>query len=100
MAWDVRIAAEARKNLKKVPRGVDEIFQLLLKEIELTGPVRNSWPNYSKITSNKNCHHCHLQKGNPTYVAVWKIIDRQKKVVKVLYVGSHEGVDYDRICRD
>jgi mRNA-degrading endonuclease RelE of RelBE toxin-antitoxin system len=50
MAWDVRIATEARKNLKKVPKGVDEIFQLLLKEIALAGPVQNSWPNYSKIT--------------------------------------------------
>ncbi len=99
MAWDVRIAATACKNLKKLPKGVDEVFQLLLKKIALAGPVQNSWPNYSKITSNKNCHHCHLQKGKPTYVAVWKVIDSKKKVVKVLYVGSHEGVDYDRICR-
>ena len=97
--WDVRLAADARKNLKKVPQGINDIFQLLLKEIEVAGPVRNAWPNYSKLSSNKNCHHCHLQKGNPTYVAVWKVIDKKEQIIKVLYVGTHERVDYDRICR-
>ena len=98
--WDVRVGVEARKNRKKVPQGIDELFQLLLKEIELAGPVRSAWPNYSKMSSNKNCHHCHLQKGKPTYVAVWKVINKKDQIIKVLYVGTHEGVDYDRICSD
>jgi mRNA-degrading endonuclease RelE of RelBE toxin-antitoxin system len=97
MAWQVRLSTRAHKNLKKMPKGINEIFQILLKEMELSGPVRNGWPNYRKLSRNKNCYHCHLQKGNPTYVAVWKSF-KEKKTIEVIYVGTHEGVNYNRIC--
>ena len=93
MDWEVRINAKAYKNLKKLPKGIEEIFQLLLREIQLLGPMRGKWPNYGKLS--KNCHHCHLQKGNPTYVAIWRA-NKKERVVEVTYVGTHEKAHYDR----
>jgi hypothetical protein len=40
----------------------------LVRDIQAAGPVRGDWPNYSKLSNHE--HHCHLKKGNPTYVAI------------------------------
>ena len=73
-------------------KGIGETFQLLLKEIELCGPIMNKWPNYGKLF--KNCYHCHLKKGKPTYVAVWRVVSKKEKIVEVVYVGTHEKAPY------
>jgi len=65
--------------------------------MKLTGPARRNWPNYGKL-SKKDCYHCHLQKGNPTYVAVWRVVSKKEKIVEVTYVGTHERAHYDRLC--
>jgi hypothetical protein len=39
-------------------------------------------------------HHCHLRRGNPTYVAVWEVTNKQIKLVEVRYVGTHENAPY------
>jgi len=38
MAWAVLLTGNVRKNLKRLPKGITEIFQLLLAEIKLSGP--------------------------------------------------------------
>ena len=40
---------------------------------------------------------CHLNKGRPTYVVVWKIKDKAIQVVEVKYAGTHENADYGRL---
>ena len=65
--WTVNLIGRARKNCKKAPKDIQEIFQVLLAEIKIGGPIKNQWPNYGKITGKKDCYHCHLQKGKPTY---------------------------------
>ena len=67
-------------------------------EMKKLGPTRTTWPNYGKIRGKRDCHHCHLKKGKPTYVAVWKVTDKENKLVEVRYVGTHENADYGRIC--
>ena len=96
--WTVNLANRTQKNCKKLPRDILEILQVLLAELDVAGPVRNRWPNFGKIRGAKNCYHCHLQKGNPTYVAVWRISDKTKKIIEVTYVGTHEKADYKRLC--
>ncbi len=61
-------------------------------EIEVNGPIRGNWPNYSKLGANK--HHCHLKKGQPTWVAVWEEKNSQIKFVEVTYAGTHEKAPY------
>ena len=75
-----------------MPNNVKKQLFLLLKEIEISGPVRGNWPNYSKL--GKNRHHCHIKKGRPTYVAVWEEQDAAIKIVEVVYAGSHEKATY------
>ena len=56
----------------------------MTQEIEFSGPVRGDWPNYSKLSDNE--YHCHLKKGKPNYVAVWREIHGKVKVVEIAYV--------------
>ena len=69
-------------------------LSFLVKEIQEYGPVQDKWPNYGK----RDCYHCHLKKGDPTYVAVWRVTESEIKIVEIKYAGTHEGVDYNRIC--
>ena len=50
------------------------------------------------FSSRSGYYHCHLKKGKPTYVAVWKVTDKENRPVEVRYVGTHEKADYERIC--
>jgi mRNA-degrading endonuclease RelE of RelBE toxin-antitoxin system len=91
--WQVVIPKKLDKKLvRKFPRPLLEIFYALIKDISLHGPIRGNWPNYSKLGNNR--HHCHLKKGQPTYVAVWEVVDNKIKIVEVVYVGTHEKAPY------
>jgi len=92
MEWTVTLFKKARKSILLLPERVRKTLAFLIKEIELTGPVKGSWPNYSKL--GKTRHHCHLKKGNPTYVAVWEIKDKKIRLVEVTYAGTHEKAPY------
>jgi hypothetical protein len=92
MAWTVTIHRRAQAKIATLPQRVQASLVTLLREIELQGPVRGNWPNYSKLGNDR--HHCHLKKGRPTYVAVWEVVDRTARLVEVLYVGTHENAPY------
>ena len=92
MNWTVNVHRTASKQLSKLPGKILDRAVKLMAEIELLGPKRGNWPNYSKLANNK--HHCHLKKGNPTYVAVWEELDKNIKLVEVQYVGTHENAPY------
>ena len=98
MLWDVKFTGKAKKQTRDLPTEIREIFFALVLEIEKIGPARVSWPNYGKIKGTKDCYHCHLRKGRPTYVAIWKVKNKANKIVEVKYVGTHENADYQRIC--
>ena len=91
MNWTVKIHRKAEKQVASLSRKVAEKLQFLIADIILNGPVRGTWPNYSKLPDNR--HHCHLKKGNPTYVAVWKE-GKQIITVEIIYVGTHENAPY------
>ncbi len=92
MKWKVEFTNKARKQADKLPPRVREVLFQLAREIEAAGPVRGDWPNYSKLATNK--HHCHLKKGNPAYVAVWREVQNKIRLVEVIYAGSHEKALY------
>lgn len=92
MGWAVEFTSGSRKQKDKLPRRVQELFFQLAREIEASGPVRGDWPNYSKLPNNE--HHCHLKKGEPTYVAVWREVKEKIRVVEITYAGSHEKAPY------
>jgi len=98
MSWEVKFTSRAEKQARNLPPDVQEILFALVFEIKKLGPRRTVWSNYSKIKGKKDCCHCHLKKGKPTYAAIWKVSDKKNKLVEVRYVGTHEKADYGRFC--
>jgi mRNA-degrading endonuclease RelE of RelBE toxin-antitoxin system len=92
MNWTATVSKQVTKKIAKLPQQVRKLLFTLLAEIELKGPVRGNWPNYSKLGIKK--HHCHLKKGKPTYVAVWQVVNDEIKLVEVIYAGTHEKAPY------
>ena len=90
--WHVRLSRKADKGLTKLPARVRGALALLIADIEVDGPVRGNWPNYGKLGPKR--HHCHLKKGQPTYVAVWEESDEGIRLVEVTYAGTHEKAPY------
>lgn len=64
----------------------------LIRDMELHGPIRGDWPNFSALADNR--YHCHLKKGHPTYVAIWEVMDKEIKLIEVIYAGTHEKASY------
>ncbi|MBW2570048.1 MAG: cytotoxic translational repressor of toxin-antitoxin stability system [Deltaproteobacteria bacterium] len=98
MGWTVKINRKIQKQIEKLPPSPRRRLNFLVAEIKKYGPVRDGWANYGRIRGQKDCYHCHLKKGNPTYVAVWKAIENENKIVEIKYAGTHERVDYSRVC--
>ena len=92
MQWTVAFTNKARKQKAKLPLRVQETLFQLVRDIEAEGPVRGDWPNYSKLSDSE--HHCHLKKGQPTYVAIWREAKGKIRVVEVTYAGTHEKAPY------
>jgi mRNA-degrading endonuclease RelE of RelBE toxin-antitoxin system len=91
MSWTVTFHRKVDKSLDRLPAAVQKHLFRLVYEIELLGPVRGNWTNYSKLDGNR--HHCHLKIGRPTYVAVWTE-DKENITVEVVYAGTHENAPY------
>ena len=92
MIWTVEFTGKAKKQTDKLPLRVREALFQLVREIQSDGPVRGDWPNYSKLSGNR--HHCHIKKGQPTYVAVWREEQGSIRFVEVVYAGTHEKAPY------
>lgn len=92
MTWTVKTHKKAEKQIKKLPQRIQDILTRLMFELALSGAVRGNWSNYSKLTDTR--HHCHLKKGNPTYVAVWEERENEIRLIEVIYVGTHEKAPY------
>jgi mRNA-degrading endonuclease RelE of RelBE toxin-antitoxin system len=92
MQWTVTTRQKVKKKLNKLPGNLIAALVALIRDIEKLGPVRGNWPNYSRLGGNR--HHCHLKKGKTTYVAVWKVINNEIRIVEVYYVGTHEKAPY------
>jgi len=96
LEWTVTFTKRVLKQVRELPAAVQDALRRLLLDIRDTGPVRMGRPNLGRILGKPGCHHCHIQKGRPTFVVVWRVSGEQS--VEVLYVGTHEGANYGRIC--
>jgi len=96
--WTVTFSREAKKQYKKLERSgskkpsIIDVIDLLALDLQSFGPHLAAWPHYGLL--GKDHFHCHLRKGNPTYVACWKLVDKLSRQIEVYYVGSHENAPY------
>ena len=92
IAWMVQWQKKLDKQIGELPEAIQLQFRALVREIQLSGPVRGNWKNYGKLGATR--HHCHIKSGRPTYVVCWEMIDKKVKIVEVYYVGTHEKAPY------
>lgn len=92
MIWTVKIMRRALKQVDRLPVKVRESLADLIRDMELHGPVRGNWPNYGRLSANR--YHCHIKKGQPTYVTIWEVTDKGIKLIEVTYAGTHEKAPY------
>ncbi len=82
MSWRITITRKVKKQLDKINYDFLSVFRLLVEDLSEYGPrPSRRWQNYSKLKGGKNTdkRHCHLIRGNPTYVCCWEIIDKKNK---------------------
>lgn len=100
--WEVnenRVATDGKEDLPQLPK---EDYQTLVRRLQAEGPSRGGMgqPHFgplrqlSRKYGGRKVFHCHLNKGKPTYVAVWVEYDKTKRQILMVYVGTHEGAPY------
>jgi mRNA-degrading endonuclease YafQ of YafQ-DinJ toxin-antitoxin module len=98
--WTISFTNSAGKQIRQLARSGNKQalsnLDLLVHELAFEGPEQKEWKNYSLLTNKDGVHHCHFKSGKPTLVAIWKVTDYQEKRMEVQYVGTHEGIDYNR----
>ena len=98
--WEVKYTGKATKQRKVLPPEFSNALLALVKDLQWGGPVQKSWPHYGMIKGQKkniDIRHCHLNKGYPTYVVAWKVVDKAKKIMEIIHVGTHEKTNYRRM---
>jgi hypothetical protein len=94
MTWTVLVTSKAKKQAGRLPALIQGALHVLMLEIRSSGPIRGNWHHYGKLKGMPGYHHCHLNKGKPCYVAVWKEAGDGIQLVEVRYVGTHEKAPY------
>lgn len=103
MAWKVLESKAVKKQVDKIGRqrpDIKEAYEMLIEDLKEQGPEAKQWPHFGKLVTGKkepDMYHCHLNKGTPRYVAVWRVNDYVTEILEVRYAGTHEGADYKRI---
>lgn len=93
--WQVDFTRKAQKQIERLPDLLRATVYVLKAELEQEGPVQPEWFHYGKLVGKKReYHHCHLNKGHPSYVAVWVVEDRKAQVIEICYADTHEKVNY------
>ena len=89
VSWTVLITKKAAKSAAKLSARNRSKLDALKTELQLTGPIRGNWPNYSKLSDGS--HHCHLDYA---HVACWRETKEGIKIVEIYYVGSRKDAPY------
>lgn len=94
--WEITFSSKAEKQARQLSDDVRGVLKLLWRSLEQSGPVQNNWRNYGKIEGGKEVYHCHLNNSHPRYVAVWKVMSPEERIIKIQYIGPHGSVNYSR----
>lgn len=89
MNWNVSFTTKAGKQAQKLPKRERDLIALLVREMQLFGPVRSDWKNYSKL--GVGTYHCHL---SYRWVVCWRVEGKQLKLIEIYYAGSRENAPY------
>ena len=82
--YEVELTNTVLKNIKKLPKNIEDKLFYLIGDLEENGPIQPNWKNYSKLENNK--YHCHLSRK---WVACWKH-ESNTLTIEIYYAGSRE----------
>jgi hypothetical protein len=71
-----------------MPLQEQKLFANLVEDLEMKGPIRSEWRNFSKLGEKK--YHCHL---SYSWVACWRE-NKEYLEIEVYYAGSREKAPY------
>ncbi len=89
MSWTVAFTSSAAKQTRKLPQRQKDLLTLLVRDMQLNGPIQTGWKNFSRL--GKDTYHCHL---SYKWVACWRVDDGKLKLIEVYYAGSRENAPY------
>jgi hypothetical protein len=87
-----------QKQYSQLPQEMQDMAEALMKELEVIGPKLPKWPHFGPLRGKpkkRKVYHAHLNKGKPTYVAVWELVGEDE--IEILFLGTHEKAAYDRL---
>ena len=86
--YNVVIQKKMLRNLRKMPEQVQKAMANLVEDLRDKGPVRNEWPNFSRLGQER--YHGHLAYR---WVACWSH-KKGSMTIEVYYAGSRENAPY------
>ncbi|OGT41738.1 MAG: hypothetical protein A3F42_02025 [Gammaproteobacteria bacterium RIFCSPHIGHO2_12_FULL_37_34] len=96
MNWRVNFTNQAAKQARQLNERASLVLQVLVDNLKTKGPAPGMrWHHYGRLHGRKqeDKRHCHLIKGNPTYICCWQV-KKFEKQIEVYYVGTHEKAPY------
>lgn len=86
--FTVKINKHLNKKIEKMPISIRKKLFYLINDLEMKGPMRHEWQNYSRLGENE--YHCHL---SHKWIACWRN-EKNSIIIEVYYAGSREDAPY------
>ena len=90
--WNLGFTKKAAKQERKLLPKVKKKLEVILDNLEKSGPVVNCM-NFSKIENSRygeHLFHCHINYRNSV---IWRV-HKEEKFIQIIYVGSREKAPY------
>ena len=98
--WDVACSKKATKQISHLDKELLDETAKLIHDLKIRGPYLTDRSHFCSLHQQphipKNAFHCHINDGNPTYVACWNIVEEKKRKAEIFFVGTHEKAPYTK----
>lgn len=90
--WKVTTNKKVAKKLQRYSF-INTHFERLISDLKQYGPQLTWWSHFSKLRNGSSMYHCHLNNNSPVMIALWLVINKEKKVLEVKDVQTHQEFD-------
>ncbi len=90
--WKVTTNKKVAKKLQRYSF-INTHFERLISDLKQYGPQLTWWSHFSKLKNGSGLYHCHLNNNSPVMIALWLVINKEKKVLEVKDVQTHQEFD-------
>lgn len=68
-------------------------MKLLVEDLTIKGPYLPEWSHFGKLKNGSGLYHCHLNNNSPVMIALWIVINKEKREMEVKDVQTHQEFD-------